>query len=165
MADKETNKPVLSYEEVMKAISKLDDEEKDIVLKQLNLNELAYVLEERSVMKEYCKKLEDIARKSDVMKKAMLKLCVYVNTPTDEAEDAVREYEKLDRDKKKETALKLLNNSDFQKDCCDILVKYFERIVEENPTLKLLNDTFNISDWYKKNIARGIGCNHEYVVD
>ena len=50
----------------------------------------------------------------------------------------------------------------FQKDCGDILVKDFERIVKDNPTLKLLNDTFQITDWYKKNIALGIGCNHEY---
>lgn len=59
----------------------------------------------------------------------------------------------------------MLNNSEFQKDCCEILADDFERIVEENPTLKLLNDTLGISKWYKKNIALGIGCNHEYKVN
>ena len=70
----------------------------------------------------------------------------------------------METDKKKEAALRLLNNGDFQKDCCEILVSDVEHIVNTDSTAKAINSIFDIVGWCKKLIKQGIGMNHKYEV-
>lgn len=164
MVENEIKKTGHSYNEVMRAIEKLSEEEKTELFELLKLDEITYLIRNEDTVTEYCSGLVKYANKYNTLAKALPKLFKMINEPTDTVNDIVREYDKLDEDKKKEATLKLMNNSVFQKDCCEILVGDFERIVEENPTLKLLNDTLGISKWYRKNVALGIGCDHEYKV-
>lgn len=164
MAENEIKKPAHSYSDILKAIDKLPEEEKAELLNLLKLNEITYLLESAESVSEYCQRLIAYADMNLAVAKALPKLYKMVNAPTDAVDDIVREYDKLDEDKKKETALKLMNNGAFQKDCCEILVGDVERLINENPTLKAIDNTFNIINWYKKNLKRGIGMNHKYEV-
>lgn len=153
---------IYTYEEILRAINKLEPNEKEAVLSLLKINEIAQLFESQQKVDECCRIAKQYVDLYSLLINSIQKLYVKVTAPTDTVEDIVCEYNDLSEDNKKNVALELLNTSTFQKDCCDILVKDFERIVKDNPTLKLLNDTFQITDWYKKNIALGIGCNHEY---
>lgn len=164
MEANETKKPIHSYSEVMRAIDKLPEEEKTELLEFLKLNEITYLLESAESVTAYCNDLIAYTNKLIAVAKALPNVYKMVNAPTDAVDDIVCEYDKLDEDKKKETALKLMNNGAFQKDCCEILVGDVERLVNENPTLKAIDNSFNIIGWYKKNIERGIGMNHKYEV-
>ena len=164
MAENEIKKTGHSYSEVMRAIDKLPEEEKTELLEFLKLNEITYLMDNAESVTAYCNDLIAYTNKLIAVAKALPKVYKMVNAPTDAVDDIVCEYDKLDEDKKKETALKLMNNGAFQKDCCEILVGDVERLVNENPTLKAIDNSFNIIGWYKKNIERGIGMNHKYGV-
>lgn len=92
------------------------------------------------------------------------KLHKYVNNLTNNTDYIVEDYEKLSENQKKEIALRLLNNAEFQKDCCEILVSDMERIAKSDETVKAINDVFNITGWCKNLIKQGIGMNHKYEV-
>lgn len=164
MVENEIKKTGHSYSDVLKAIDKLAEEEKIELLEFLKLNEITYLMDNAESVTAYCNDLIAYTNKFIAIAKALPKLYKMVNAPTDAVNDIVCEYDKLDEDKKKETALKLMNNGAFQKDCCEILVGDVERLVNENPTLKAIDNTFNIINWYKKNVERGIGMNHKYEV-
>lgn len=164
MVENEIKKPIHSYSDVLKAIDKLPDDEKTELLEFLKLNEITYLMDNAESVTAYCNDLIAYTNKFIAIAKALPKLYKMVNAPTDAVDDIVSEYDKLDEDKKRETALKLMNNGAFQKDCCEILVGDVERLVNENPTLRVINDGFNIIGWYKKNVERGIGMNHKYEV-
>ena len=154
----------LTYSEVIRAVERLTEEEKQIILNMTNIEQLSLLMTSKEAVDDYKKLLEEHIRTCHVAIGAMSKLYEYVNNLTNDTDFIVGNYEKLTDAQKKEIALRLLNNNVFQKDCCNILVSDVEKIIKENPTLKAINDTFNIVGFYKKNIERGIGMNHKYEV-
>jgi len=160
--NKKTNN---SFYKILKGLEKLTEEDREILLKSMDINGISKVIESKETIKMYMDESEKYINLCTQLRNVLPKLFDLVNTNTnDETEIIVEEFDKLNEKQKKEVTLKLMNNSAFQKDCCEILAGDFERIVNENPTLKLLNDTLGISKWYRKNIALGIGCDHEYKV-
>lgn len=164
MVKNEIKKTAHSYSEVMRAIDKLSEEEKNVVLGFLKVNEIKILLDDKDAFIQYCNEWTVYANRLTLFINSMKKLYEMIDMPTDTVDEIVCDYNKLDEDKKKEITLKLMNNGTFQKDCCKILVGDMERLVKESPTLKNINDTFNIVGWYKRNVERGIGMNHKYEV-
>lgn len=159
-----TNNSTHIYDVVLKAITKLPDEEKEALLNLMTINNLVSLLVSQENLNEYVDNVLRVLDQYSLLVKALSDICNIMNETMDGVSDLVCDYDKLDADKKKEATLKLMNNSAFQKDCCDILVRDMERIVNEDATVKAFNDMFNITGWYKKLIKQGIGMNHKYEV-
>lgn len=157
-----TNDSTHIYDVVLKAITKLPDEEKEVLLDLMTINNLVGLLVSQENLKEYVNSIDIVLKRYSLLVKALADICNIMNETIDGVSDLVCDYDKLDAGKKKEATLKLMNNSAFQKDCCEILVGDMERIVKEDSTVKAINDVFNITGWYKKLIKQGIGINHKY---
>lgn len=154
----------LTYSEVIRAVERLTEEEKQIILNMTNIEQLSLLMTSKEAVDDYKKLLEEHIRTCHVATGAMSKLYEYVNNLTNYTDFIVGNYKKLTDDQKKEIALKLLNNGEFQKDCCEILVSDMERIAKSDATVKAINDVFNITGWCKNLIKQGIGMNHHYEV-
>lgn len=157
-----TNNSIHIYDVVLKAITKLPDEEKEALLNLMTINNLVSLIVSQENLNEYVDNVLRVLDQYSLLVKSLSDICNIMNDTMDGVSDLVCDYDKLDADKKKEATLRLMNNADFQEDCCEILVGDMERIVEEDTTVKAFNDIFNITNWYKKLIKQGIGLNHEY---
>ena len=74
-------------------------------------------------------------------------------------------YDALDDDEKKYIVLNLMNNPDFQKKCCEILCRDMKRCINDDATLKALDQLFGVSKYFDRLISAGIGCDHEYRIE
>lgn len=157
--------PVHSYDEVMRAVEKLPEEEKNIILDQLKLTELASVLDSAEKVKEYLEIIQNYINILSAMSNAICNLYKIVNTPDSASDNVMTDYDKLDDTQKKEITLRLLNNSIFQTDCCDILIKDMEKAIENDSTLKALDNLLGITKYFKQCIRLGIGTDHRYEVE
>lgn len=158
----ENNTTTPSYNDTIRAIMKLSDAEKTVLLSYVDLNKIASVI---ATEENYIKSLDECTEYANTwltIRDALTNLHRFINDSDDETDSIVENYDRLNAPQKKETALRLLNNGIFQRDCCEILVEDMERIVNDNANIKALNDVFNITGWYKKLIKQGIGLNHHY---
>lgn len=165
MTENNTNMPVHSCDEVMRAIEKLPEEEKETILFQMNIPQLAVLLDSAEKVEEYKETLQKYIDVCTIVMDAISKLYELVNAPEDAVNDVLEDYSKLDSMQKKETALRLLNNNVFQRDCCDILISDMERVTESDSTLKALDNLFGLVKYFKKCIRLGIGTDHKYEVE
>lgn len=165
MPENNTNMPVHSYNEVMRAVEKLPEEEKIFILNQVSIPQLAVFLDSEENVEKFKNILQKYIDGYVLIINIISKLYELVNSPEDAVNDVVEEYSKLNSTQKKETALKLLNNSIFQDDCCDILIKDMERVTENDSTLKALDNLFGLIKYFKKCIRLGIGTEHKYVIE
>lgn len=152
------------YDVVMRAVSKLPDVEKETLMNQLTIQQLTNLLVSQDNMNAYIQSIIDTINVYNSLTSALTKVCNALNGCIDGVDDIVCDYDKLGADKKKEAALKLLNNAEFQKNCCEIMVSDMERIAKTDVNVKAINDVFNITGWCKNLIKRGIGMNHKYEV-
>lgn len=152
------------YDVIMRAIIRLPEKEKETLMDQLTIPQITYLLISKENMDEYVKKILDLLETLTNLLSAISKLSDNVTNCIDGVDDIVGDYNNLNADEKKEAALKLLNNGDFQKNCCEILVGDMERIAKTDVNVKAINDVFNITGWCKNLIKRGIGMNHKYEV-
>lgn len=165
MTENNTNTHIHSCDEVMKAIEKLPEEEKEVILFQMNIPQLAVLLDSAEKVEEYKETLQKYIDVCTIIMDAISKLYELVNAPEDAVNDVIEDYSKLDSTQKKETALRLLNNNVFQRDCCDILIKDMERVTESDSTLKALDNLFGLVKYFKNCIRLGIGTDHKYEVE
>ena len=163
MTDTNTNTTHM-YDVVMKAVSKLPDKEKETLMSQMTIQQLTNLLVSHDNMNDYIQSIIDTINLYNSLTSALTKVCNALNECIDGVDDIVCDYDKLETDKKKEAALRLLNNGDFQKDCCEILVSDVEHIVNTDSTAKAINSIFDIVGWCKKLIKQGIGMDHKYEV-
>lgn len=154
----------LTYSEVIRAIEKLTEEEKQIIFSMLSVNDLTTLLSSQENIDFYIGEARKCVNRINKVICGIAKLHKHVNNLTNDTDYIVGNYEKLTDDQKKEIALRLLNNGEFQKDCCEILVSDMERIAKSDATVKAINDVFNITGWCKNLIKQGIGMNHHYEV-
>lgn len=150
------------YDVIMRAVTKLPDKEKEVLMSQMTINQLASLLTSKEKLEQYTQNLVDTLDWFTVLTNAITSICKAMSESIDGVEDIISDFDKLSSDKKKEATLKLMNNSAFQKDCCEILVGDMERIFNEDANFKAFNDIFNITEWCKKMIKQGIGLNHKY---
>ena len=77
----------------------------------------------------------------------------------------IERYEELDADGKFDTALALMNESSFQKDCSKILIDEYKRLAKTDPVIGALDKVLNIGGYFEGVLERGIGCDHKYIVE
>lgn len=163
MTDTNTNTTHM-YDVVMKAVAKLPDTEKETLMSQMTIQQLTNLLVSKDNLNVYMKSIIDTINVYSSLTSALTKVCNALNESIDGVDDIVCNYDKLEAGKKKEAALKLMNNAEFQKNCCEILVYDMERIVETDANVKAINSIFDIVGWCKKMIKQGIGMDHHYEV-
>lgn len=156
--------PTHSYDEVMKAIMKLPENKKKFLLNNFNLEQIVSVMGSEDTFISNIDTCQEYAYAWVFIGNILSDLYELVNTPDDASDNVINAYDKMDILQKKETALKLLNNSDFQRDCSDILVNDMERIAKSNPTLKAFDDMIGITKYLKRCVRLGIGTEHKYEV-
>lgn len=69
---------------------------------------------------------------------------------------------KVSISEKRKAVIDLLNTDGFQQKCSEVLVDDLKRIVADDPTLQLIDKTFNITNILGDMITQGIGCDHHY---
>lgn len=164
MTENTNTNSALTYDEVIRAVDKLTEEEKQNIFSILSVSDLTTLLSSTENIKFYIGEAHKCVNRINSVICSISKLHKYVNNLTSNADYIVEDYEKLTDDQKKEITLRLLNNGEFQKDCCEILVSDMERIAKSDETVKAINDVFNITGWFKTLIKQGIGMNHKYEV-
>lgn len=152
--------------DILKVLGKMPENESAVILACLSIPRIRDILNDEKEYENYCNNVEVIAKAyrmfADVFsgfKETVDALLV------DNAKDISSSYDNLPETEKKKTALELLNNTDFQKNCCDILVRDYERIVAEDSTCNALDKLLGISKYFRKCIETGLGCDHEYEVE
>jgi hypothetical protein len=164
MTENETEK-TYTNDEVLKAISRLGDEQQQIIISSFSVDNIKMVCSNKANLNACKEALIEKANISIKIADAITELYNNLNNPSvASCADIMGDYDKLNEEKKKELALGLLNNGTFQRDCCEILIADMERIITENPTLKNLDNIFNLTGFYQKCLRDGIGLNHTYIV-
>lgn len=151
-------------ETVYGALRTLTDDEKDCILSNLKPHDIfVYITtNEKDKVDEYINELRRTILTSLRYHNA---LCKLLGIEPVKDKTIVEQYEELDTDSKFNTALALMNEPSFQKDCSEILLADMKRIVESDSTLSAINKLFNITGYYEKALKQGIGCDHKYIVE
>ena len=157
--------PVHSYDEVMKAIMKLPEEEKNAILKYVDIVKIASALDSEEICKSNIIACQECVYAYTMVSKALDDLYKLVNAPENATDEMLSDYDRLNVSQKKETALKLLNNSEFQKDCCEILISDMERNIASDSTLKALDNLLGITKYLRRCLRLGIGADHQYRIE
>ncbi len=150
-------------ETVFRELGKLTHEEKDSLLSNLKLHEIFAFLttDEKEKVNGYIFELRNTILNHLRFHNALCKL-LRVDFPKDKT--IVESYQELSAEDKFKTALDLMNEPDFQKDCSQILVDDYKRLAKSDPFIGAIDKTLNISGYFEKLLKQGIGCNHKYEV-
>lgn len=152
--------------DVLKVLGKMTEEEAGILLAFTNVLEIRNMLNDKEKYDEYLSNVTLISYYYKLFADEMARFRDRVDALlTDEPKDFSSDYDKLSEIEKKQTALEMLNNKDFQKNCCDIIVGDYERIVAEDPTCNALDKLLGIGKYLRKCIETGLGCDHKYEVE
>ena len=143
------------------ALQTLTDEEKDSLLTNLKPSEIFAFLtmEEKEKIDEYIVELRKTILSYLKFHNAICKL---LKIDLLEDKTIVEMYRELDADKKFESALDLMNEPDFQKDCSQILINDYKRLVKSDSFIGALDKLLNVSGCFERLLEQGIGCNHKY---
>lgn len=152
--------------DVLKVLGKMTENEAGILLTFTNVPELRNMLNDKEKYNEYISNVTLIADCYKLFADEMARFRDRVDDLLiDEPKEFSSDYDKLSEIEKKQTALEMLNNKNFQKNCCDIIVSDYERIVAEDPTCNALDKLLGISKYFRKCIETGLGCDHKYEVE
>lgn len=146
-------------ETVLDALKPLTDEEKKSILSALKLNEIYDLLTKEEVASKY---LEELRKTIMFYLEYHNVLCKLFGLKEPKDKTVTEKYKELDDDSKFNTALELMNEPSFQKDCSKILINDFKKVAKSDQTLSAIDKLFNISGYFEKALERGIACNHKY---
>lgn len=166
MENNET-KEVREYtnEDVFKVIGKLPKDYQDILLTHLTISDIRKVVNSKKDFEEYYSSYLYYGCCCQLIANTLKEIYETIESKLEEdAKDFSADYDKLSDFEKKQTALEMLNNKDFQKNCCEIMVGDYERIVSEDPTCKAIDKLFGLWKYFRKCIETGLGCDHKYMV-
>ena len=93
----------------------------------------------------------------------MKDLKVSISEKSATPDSVVEDYAELDEEEQRKAVIDLLNTDGFQQKCSEVLVDDLKRIVADDPTLQLIDKTFNVTNILGDMITQGIGCNHHYI--
>ena len=97
--------PVHSNDEVMKAIMKLPEDEKNAILKYFDIVKIASALDSEEVCKSSIIACQECVYAYTMVSKALGDLYKLVNAPDNAIDDMMSDYDKLNVSQTKETAL------------------------------------------------------------
>ena len=126
----------ITYGEVLKAVNRLPEEEKDMILKTLKIEEIKYVLESKERTEDYSKQLIEAATFYVTMTNIVQKLYGYISNPDNEVDGVMETYSGLSDDEKKEVAFNLLCKNEFLSNAREFIQDGFNRWVHIKPEIK-----------------------------
>lgn len=154
-------------EDVLKVLRKLPEFERDSLLTIFTVSDIRKLLNKSA--KEYEQwnnEMNTLVEHYAMMLKTVELLYKGIDAMLlDDEKCFSSDYDKLTDEHRKRVALELLNNNDFQKNCCEILVKDYKRIVKSNDLLTVLDSVLGLGKYYEKCIQTGFGCDHKYEVE
>ena len=116
----------IGYDEVFKAVERLTQQEKDILLGFLKMEEIKNILSSKENMDNYKKKLLEVANFYLVISELMQKVDDYMKNPKKETDVVMETYNSLNDAEKKEIALDMISNKAFLENSCEILQSDFD---------------------------------------
>lgn len=151
-------------ETVYGALRTLTDDEKDCVLSNLKPHDLFALIttDEKEKVVDFINGLRKLLLTNLRYHNA---LCKVLGVEPIKEQSIIEQYEELDTDGKFDTALALMNEPSFQKDCSQILIDDCKRIAKSDPVIGALNKVLNIGGYFERVLERGIGCDHKYIVE
>lgn len=110
-----------SYKELMRAVEKLDDKEREKLLSVLKVSEILYLMNDEKEYDHYMDCLQQLIEYYMVAYSALNDLKKNISIPVDEKADFSDAYNALPEEKKMEVALGLLTNPTFVKSYAKVL--------------------------------------------
>lgn len=153
------------YDEILKVIDRLSEEEKAPLLANLKVSEICALLNSPNHIDKYLLDTECHAYSLLSMVESMRKLNQMSRDVDYTAEDYLADYDKFSEETRKKVVLDLLNNHDFQRKCVDVIVKDYERVVKSDATVAAIDSLFGVSKYFRKCVETGLGCDHKYIIE
>lgn len=130
----------ITYSEIMKAVDKLPEEEKETILKFLKVEDIRYVLESKELTEQYSHNLLEAATFYVTMTNIVQKLSNYLSNPDNEVEAVMTTYNGLDDAEKKEVAFNLLCQNEFLSNAREFIQDGFSKWAHIKPEIKETTD-------------------------
>ena len=147
-----------TYDELFKACGVLNDKEKKLLFECFYSNNLLDIMNDEILFKQYCIMFNEYERRYNELNLAFKRVYLALkNKNENEIKEFVSDYVKLPEEHKKQVALNMLNQPDFQRNCCDILVKEYERNVKTDSTLAALDKALGLGKYFRNLVEKGIG--------
>lgn len=143
-----------TLEDLARAIAGLEEHEQNAIIGNnlINMQYLLKLMNDDSTCKDTIEKLDEgIEQLNNTIEQyerladAILSLKVSISEKSATPDSVVEDYA-----------------DGFQQKCSEVLVDDLKRIVADDPTLQLIDKTFNITNILGDMITQGIGCDHHY---
>lgn len=160
-----------TYDDLLQAVSSLDDEKKTFLMQAVDMRHVLSMMNSDKAFEKTMKNIDTYIAYYQLMQAYLedLKDCLesgnYVTSSIISKDIILEVYNNLEDGEKKSVILDSMNNADFQRKCSEILVCDFKRIVNSNPSLKVIDNLIGLSKYFDQAIQLGIGCNHKYEVE
>lgn len=160
-----------TYMEFFKVVNNMDEDKREFFLTNIEIPALLKTLNSEEEFESLIKELDEDAAYYQLMASYLLEVKSkldsgkYRTTGAIDKDTISEKYDALDEDEKKHIVLNLMNNPDFQKKCCEILCSDMKRCINDDATLKALDQLFGVSKYFDRLISAGIGCDHEYRIE
>lgn len=160
-----------TYDDLLQAVSSLDDEKKIFLMQAVDMRHVLSMMNSDKAFEKTMKNIDTYIAYYQLMQAYLkdLKDCLesgnYVTSSIISKDTILEVYNNLEDGEKKSVILDLMNNADFQRKCSEILVCDFKRIVNSNPSLKVIDNLIGLGKYFDQSIQLGIGCNHKYEVE
>ena len=160
-----------TYEEVFNALNSMDEEKSEFLIERTDMPELLNLLNSEDAFKATLKNVDDYIARYQLWQSYLLELKTKLvtgecNVASVMNKDTVSEkYDQLKDGDKRHVVLNLMNNPDFQKKCCEIQCSDMKRCINDDATLKALDQLFGVSKYFDRLISAGIGCDHKYRIE
>lgn len=125
--------------EVLKAVERLPEEEKEMILNFMKVDELRNILNTSESADKYSMDLLAFARVYASISDIIQKLSRHITNPESEVDVIMEKYSELDDVEKKNIALNMLGQKEFLKDGREILQEEFDKWEKMNPRTKILS--------------------------
>lgn len=160
-----------TYEDVFNALNSMDEEKREFLIERTDMPELLNLLNSEDAFEATLENVDDYIARYQLWQSYLLELKTRLVTGEHRTTGAIdkdtisEKYAVLDDDEKKYIVLNLMNNADFQKKCCEILCSDMKRSINDDATLKALDQLFGVSKYFDRLISAGIGCEHKYRIE
>lgn len=160
-----------TYDDLLKAVSSLDDEKKTFLMQTVDMRHVLSMMNSDKVFEKTMKNIDTYIAYYQLLQAYLedLKGCLesgdYVASSIISKDTISEVYDNLEEGEKKSVVLNLMNNAGFQRKCSEILVCDFKRIVNSDPSLKVIDNLIGLSKYFDQAIRLGIGCAHKYEVE
>lgn len=151
-------------ETVYGALRTLTDDEKDCVLSNLNPREIFALLatDKKENVDEF---INGLKRMFQVYFRYHNAMCKLLGIEPLKNKTITEQYKELNEKDRFDTALALMNEPSFQKDCSKILINDYKRIAKSDPTIRALEKVLNVGGHLENLLQQGIGSDHKYEIE